>query len=114
MPGTMTGGRLTLAVALVVAALACSEGRDPIVVKDGMLVVENQTTRDWRNVRVTVNHHFSGGVAQLPAGGLMNAPLRDFQTGFGQRFDRSRMTVFRVEVSATDANGEPVSITWGE
>jgi hypothetical protein len=79
-----------------------------------MLVLENQSRREWRNVRVTINDHFSGGVPSLLPGGLMNAPLRDFQTGFGQRFDRGRMSVKKVMVSATDSAGQPVALTWGK
>ena len=102
------------AIVLTLAACigACDRGRDPIVVRDGMLVVENQTTREWRNVRVTVNDHFTGGAPSLPAGGLMNAPLRDFQSGFGHRFEPGRMPVQKVRVSATDASGQPVSLAW--
>lgn len=105
-----------LAVSILLAAIvvACSKPREPIVVKEGMFVLENQTAREWRNVRVTINDHFMGGVPTLLAGGLMTAPLRDFQTGFGQRFDRGRMSVFKVRVTATDAAGEPVALSWGK
>lgn len=78
-----------------------------------MLYLENQTRREWRNVRVTVNDHFMGGVPKLLPGALMTAPLRDFQTGFGQRFDRGTMSVFKVKVTATSAEGEPVELSWG-
>ena len=103
--------------AIVIAALlvpACSAPRDPIIVDEGMLVLENQTSSEWRNVRITVNHHFRGGVPVLAAGGRMNAPLTQFETGFGQRFDRWRMSVFKVEVTATDAAGKPVTLNWGK
>jgi hypothetical protein len=106
--------RRTVVAALLVACAACAKGRDPIVIRDGMLVLENQSTREWRNVRVTINDHFSGGVRSLMPGGLMTAPLRDFQTGFGQKFDRGRMSVRKVIVSATDSNGDAVSLTWGK
>jgi len=101
--------------AIVIAAAfapACSERRDPIIVDEGMLVLENQTSSEWRNVRITVNHHFRGGVPVLAAGGRMNAPLTQFETGFGQRFDRWRMSVFKVEVTATGADGKPVTLDW--
>ena len=93
---------------------ACTKVRDPIVIRDGMLVLENQTAREWRDVRVTINDHFSGGVQSLLPGGLMNAPLRDFETGFGQRFDRGRMSVYKVRVTATDSEGQPVALAWGK
>lgn len=82
------------------------------MIRDGILVLENQTAREWRNVRVTINDYFTGGVRTLLPTGLMTAPLRDFQTGFGQRFDASRTAVYKVEVTATDSAGEAVSIVW--
>lgn len=106
--------RTSIAVSFAAYLTSCSQVRDPIVVRDRMLVLENQTTREWRNVRVTINDHFTGGVQSLLPGGLMNAPLRDFQTGFGQRFDRGRMSVFKVRVAATDVDGKPVTLSWGK
>jgi hypothetical protein len=100
-------------VLLAAGAAACGTPRDAIVIKDGMLYLENQTGREWRNVRVTVNDHFMGGVPKLLPGGIMTAPLGDFQTGFGQRFDRGTMSVFKVTVTATSAGDEPVELTWG-
>ena len=105
--------RCTAVVALVLLCSACTKPRDPIAIKDGILVLENQSDREWRNVRVTINDHFSGGVHSLMPGGLMTAPLRDFQTGFGQKFDRGRMSVKKVIVSATDPAGKPVTLAWG-
>ena len=105
--------RRTVVVALVMLFAACEKPRDPIVIRDGILVLENQSQREWRNVRVTINDHFTGGVRSLMPGGLMTAPLRDFQTGFGQKFDRGRMSVKKVIVSATDSTGQPVTIAWG-
>jgi hypothetical protein len=106
--------RRTVVAALLLVCAACAKSRDPIVIRDGMLVLENQSTHEWRNVRVTINDHFSGGVHSLMPGGLMTAPLRDFQTGFGQKFDRGRMSVRKVIVSATDSNGKAVALTWGK
>jgi len=97
----------------VVVCGACDAPRESIVVDEGMLTVENQTSREWRNVRVTVNDHFSGGVAVLLPGGRLNAPLSQFQTGLGQKFDRGRQSVFKVEVTATEPDGKPVSLKWG-
>ena len=103
-----------IAVLLAAGAGGCSIPRDPIIVRDGMLTLENQTNREWRNVRVTVNDHFTGGVLSLPPRGLMTGSLHDFQTGFGQRFDRGRMSVYKVRVSATDTDGKPVTLKWGK
>jgi hypothetical protein len=93
---------------------ACDAPRDSIVVDEGMVMVENLTSREWRSVRITVNDHFSGGVASLLPGGRLTAPLSDFQTGLGQKFDRGRQSVFKVEVTATEPDGTPVKLTWGQ
>ncbi|HEY7498411.1 MAG TPA: hypothetical protein VH740_07855 [Vicinamibacterales bacterium] len=98
---------------MAAAAGACSIPQDPILVDEGSVTVVNLTRVEWRNVRVTVNDHFSGGVSSLAAGGRLNAPLSQFQTGLGQKFDRGRQSVFKVEVTATDSTGKPVSLTWG-
>jgi hypothetical protein len=92
---------------------ACEIPRDPIVVDEGMVTVENMTDREWRNVRVTVNDHFSGGVASLLPGGRLTAPLSQFQTGLGQKFDRGRQSVYKIEVTATETDGTRVSLKWG-
>jgi hypothetical protein len=93
--------------------VACSQAAEPIVVRDNTIHVQNQTGRDWRNVVVTVNDHFRGGAPLLAAGGRLTAPLSQFQTAYGQRYDFDRQTVFKVEVTATDSNGEPVKLEKG-
>jgi hypothetical protein len=106
-----TAGRGLILGALWLAA-ACSAPRESIIVDEGMVTVENQTERDWRNVKITVNDHFSGGVAVLLPGGRIAEPLGRFQTAFGQKFDRGRQSVFKVEVTATEQDGKPVSLNW--
>jgi hypothetical protein len=104
-------GRAALIAALLAAG--CSRGPDPITVADNAIVVQNTTSRDWNKVMVTVNDHFVGGAPVLAAGGRLNAPLSQFQTGFGQRYDPSRQIVYKVEVTATDSRGEAVRLVWG-
>jgi hypothetical protein len=111
----VAGVRLVLTAVLVALAAAsgCSIPRDPIIVDEGMITIENQTPRDWRNVRVTVNYHYSGGTPLLQAGGRLTTQVSQLQTAFGQKFDRGRQSVFKVEVTATDSDGKPVSVVWG-
>ena len=114
--GPSARSRRIFASSMLLAALAggaCSIPRDPIIVDEGRVTIENMTPVEWRSVRVTLNDHFFGGVASLAPGGRLNAPLNQFQTGLGQKFDRGRQSVYKVEVSATDANGKPVSLRWG-
>jgi hypothetical protein len=103
------------AVATIALALgfACTPAREPIAIHEGTLVLENQSSREWRNVTITVNDHFRGGAPSLAPGGRLTAPLRNFQTGFGHPFDLARMNVYRVRVTATDTDGRPVELAWG-
>jgi hypothetical protein len=100
------------ALTTAITCAACSDARAPIAIQEGQLVVENQTSSEWKNVVITVNDHFRGGAATLEPGGRVHAPLNQLQTGFGHRFDRSRMSVAKVVVTATDASGEPVKLEW--
>lgn len=98
---------------MVVLTAACSDPVAPIQVEEGSVTVQNQTSREWRNVRIVLNDHFSGGAAHLAAGGRLNAPLNRFTTAFGQPFE-SRDGVKKIEVTATDAAGETVTLRWPE
>lgn len=102
--------RLVVIVALLGAA--CVPRPDPIQVAESTVIVENQTSRDWRNVVITVNDHFRGGAPRLASRGRLSAPLSQFQTGFGQRYDIAR-SVFKVEVTATDSSGALVTLKYG-
>ena len=106
--------RVCGSIALFSLAIACSDVRDPIVVEEGSVVIENQTSSDWKNVRIVVNDHFNGGVPSLKAGQRLNAPLSQFQSGLGYRYDRGRMSPYKVEVTATDSRGQTVNLMWGE
>jgi hypothetical protein len=105
--------RLGLLAIAAILLSGCSEKRPAISLNDNTLMVENQSSRDWSNVIVTVNDHFRGGARLLAAGGRLTAPLSQFQTAYGQRFSIDRQTVFKVEVTATDADGKPVTLEWG-
>jgi hypothetical protein len=92
----------------------CHAELPPIRQKGAWLVVENQTTSAWTNVSVTLNAYYRGTSPALAAGGRLEAPLANFVTGFGQRFNTAREHVSRVEVRATDASGQPVTLDWDE
>jgi hypothetical protein len=42
----------------------------------------------------------------------MTAPISEFQTGFGQRFDRVRMSIRKVVVTATAVDGRKIVLEW--
>ena len=104
--------RAALAALFGVAA-ACGHAKDPIIVAGGAISIENQTSEDWKNVEVWINDHFRGSADSLPAHGRLRAPLNSFVAGFDQRFDRTRQSVFGVEVTARTASGRPVRLVWG-
>jgi hypothetical protein len=112
MPKAPAVRTATLAVFVVIAAAGCKPARAPVTLQEGTVYVENQTATEWRNVVVTVNDHFRGGAPSLPPGGRLTAPLSQFRTAFGQVYDRSRQSVEKIEVTATDANGKPVALQW--
>jgi hypothetical protein len=94
--------------------VGCRQELPPIRQQGAWLVVENQTTRPWREVTVTLNSYYQGTSPTLAAGGRLEAPLANFVTGLGQRFNTAREHVRRVEVRATDAAGHPVALDWDE
>jgi hypothetical protein len=49
----------------------------------------------------------------LLPGSRLTAPLSQFQTGLGQKFDRGRQSVYKVEVTAQEPDGTPGSLKWG-
>lgn len=111
IPMTTASQRCVLAAVVLVSG-ACGSRPEPIEVAENIVTVHNQTSRDWRNVVITVNDHFRGGAPALAAHGRINAPLSQFRTGFGQRYDLGRH-VFKVEVTATDSSGQPVRLEYG-
>ena len=104
-----------LALAVFAAFVAgCRTELPPIRQRGAWLVVENQTSTEWKNVSVTLNAYYRGVSPALAAGGRLEAPLSNFVTGLGQRFNTAREHISRVEVRATDAAGKPVALDWDE
>jgi hypothetical protein len=101
-----------LAVALLVTG--CRAELPPIRQHGTWIVVENQTKSSWKDVSVTINAYYRGVSPALTAGGRLEAPLANFVTGLGQRFNIARERVTTVEVRATDASGNPVALDWDE
>ena len=93
---------------------ACRHDLPPIRQRGAWIVIENQTKQPWRDVSVTVNSYYRGVSPTLSAGGRLEAPLANFVTGLGQRFNTTREHIARVEVRATDGAGHPVALDWDE
>jgi hypothetical protein len=108
----MIRGPLVTAVLLSLTLIAgCSDPPDPISVEGNAITVINTTSGDWRNVLIVVNDHYRGGAPLLKAEGRLNAPVSQFDTGFGQRWPTGT-TIRKVQVTAEGADGKPVKLDW--
>ena len=63
---------------------------------------------------VTLNHYYRGVAPRVEAGARLEAPLANFVTGLGQRFNTVRERISHVVVRATDGAGNPVTLEWDE
>lgn len=99
------------ALLALVAVASCSKPEDPIQVDSVSVTVLNQSSADWKNVLIVVNDHYRGAAPLLRAQGRLNAPIGQFETGFGQRWP-SGTRATKVVVTATDANNQPVKLEW--
>lgn len=102
-----------LAAALLALACAagCSEEQDPVSVDGNAITVLNQSSQDWRNVLIVVNDHYRGGAPVLKANGRLNAPVSQFDTGYGQRWPMGT-TIRKVQVTAQGTDGAAVNLLW--
>jgi hypothetical protein len=114
VPARCVLGVGVLAIVLALGAVACTPDPQPIAFNDGMITVQNLTSTEWRNVLITVNDHYRGGAPSLAAKGRLNAPISQFKTAYGEAYVLARQPVVKIEVTATDANGQPVALLWGE
>jgi hypothetical protein len=103
-----------IGVVIAVAVAGCRSKPEPIRLNGRTLVVENQTNSEWRNVTVTVNGYYRVAAPSLAAGGELDTGLSTLMTGLGQKFNVARESVHEVEVRATDAAGQPVSLDWSD
>ena len=102
--------RLAALVLLVVVA-ACGKPPDSLQIEQNAIALLNQTDHEWKNVLIVVNDHYRGGAPTLKAGGRLNAPISQFDTGFGQRWPATER-IRKVVATATSANGEAIKFEW--
>jgi len=80
---------------------------------DGMIVVRNQTTEKWMNVRVWVNEYYAGEAREIPAGGFIREPVTRFVASQGQTLAPSA-PILSVVALGTTPSGKKVRVAWGK
>jgi len=91
----------------------CARPLADIEVKDGAILVRNQTPESWTNVRIWVNDYYSGTLAELKSGSFVREPVTKFVAAQGQTLKASA-AITSVVVLGTTANGQPVRVPWGK
>ena len=104
---------LAAVVGVILAAAGCSAApRDPIEIDEGALIVRNESDRDWRDVRIVVNHWYNGSAREIRAGSFVRAPLTAFEAAAGQKFNPAKTPLETVVVTAVDDAGGGVKLSW--
>ena len=104
-----------VARACVVGAMlcsACTPAPERLKLEGRTVTVFNDSGEAWNNVEIWVNDHYRVTRAAIAPDEQFAIPLDSFVAGFGQRFTRNQH-VSGIEVTATDASGDPVKIVWG-
>jgi hypothetical protein len=106
--------RAVAALAALGVLAGCNEEREPIVVAQNAVTVENQSSSEWTGVEIWVNDHYRVTAPSVAARQRLVVPLSTFVAGYGQRFDRARASVYGVELTAKTSDGEAVRLIWGK
>ena len=102
--------KLAIAGALLVGA--CSTPPERLTLEGRTITVFNDSGEAWKGVEIWVNDHYRVTRDTMAADERFVVPLESFVAGFGQRFTREQR-VNGIEVTATDARGDPVRVVWG-
>jgi len=99
-----------MALAALVAP-GCGERRaDPLQLDGNLLTAMNQSGSDWTDVEIWINRQFRVTAPKIAANQAFRAPLDHFVTGYGQRFNFSRMQIRDVRLMAKGPAGAVVEI----
>jgi hypothetical protein len=103
-----------LVASLLLVAACQGDERQPIIVSAGRVSVTNLTDTAWTDVEVWLNDYYRAQARDLGAGQRLDVPMDVFIAGYGQRFNPKKGAPYGVQVTAKDANGKPVRLTWGK
>lgn len=96
----------------VVLAVGCSEPPTRLTLDGRTITVFNDSRAAWNGVEIWVNDHYRVTRERVLPDERFSVLLGSFVAGFGQRFPPDQR-VTGIEVTATDANGEPIRLVWG-
>ena len=100
----------SLVLLVVMAACGGKPEIEPLKLEGNLLTVDNTSSRDWRDVEITLNRNHSVKPGPIPAGGRMQVPLDAFVAGFGQRFNYHRTQITDLRLTAKLADGTPIAL----
>jgi hypothetical protein len=104
--------RLAAVVLLSGLAGACTRiPPEPLSLDAGLLIVNNGTSQDWRGVEIWINRYFRAMAPEIAHGTRFQVPLDVFVDGYGRRFDRQRLMITDVRLTAKNPDGTPVAET---
>ena len=107
--------KLVFAAACLLSAVlanACSTPPERLTLEGRTITVFNDSSEAWKGVEIWVNDHYRVTRDAMAPAERFVVPLESFVAGFGQRFTREQR-VSGIEVTATDASGDPVKLVWG-
>jgi hypothetical protein len=100
-----------VALVAVATSIGCSKPVvEPLQLQGNRLTVDNQTSDDWRDVEIWLNSYFRITVPSIPSRRRFQAPLDAFVSGYGQRFNFSRMQITALRLSGKRPDGSPVEV----
>ena len=97
---------------LLVLASSCRATPEQLTVQGRTITVFNDSSEAWNSIEVWVNDHYRATRETMAPGERFVMPVDRMTAGFGQRFT-SNQQITGIEVTATDASGDPVKIVWG-
>ena len=102
---------LAIAVAGLAVTVSCRDQPvEALQLDSGRLTVVNHSGQVWRDVEVWINQQFRVTTPMIMNNQAFHAPLDHFVTGYGQRFNFSRMQINDVRMKAKGEDGAPVEI----
>src|SRR5215471_7098053 len=103
--------RLAAVVLLSGFVGACSHiPPEPLSLDAGLLIVNNGTSQDWKDVEIWINRYFRVQAREIAHGTRFQVPLDVFVDGYGRRFDRQRIMITDVRLTGKNPDGTPVAM----